>query len=563
MVLIAALEATARQVRTYNGHYYDSLVAVVVGGACVGAYGAVVVFHPIPWWEPHIMIPTCGMIIGNSISGPAVSVDRLLADVSEKKHESETRLAFGASQYEAVLPVVKVSVLAALLPNLNQMAVIGLVSIPGMMTGQLLGGAAPLVAAEYQMAIIWLIFTTAAVSTYIAVHLAVRHAVFDNHHRLTPSKIIKRATGKLTIETALWKLVVDSFSSIMACMKKLCCMCDRRKPRSYDALLSNNSNIHEEFLGKGEIETYEMTKSAQAATSPSSSTRVKVSYTISDNVDVAADIPQINSSHDIGRSFVLLQLTNVNVLSGSEATLFPHSGLSISLKSGERVTFEGPSGIGKTRLLRAIAQLDEPLQGSMQICNGQGVLTDFNATSTPDWRMRVIYVPQALPPLAGSPVSFITECCSFDCRRKFVGAKSILQDVAFLCRDMESQLLLEDGKLDQSWASLSGGERQRAAIGCALILTRSFQNQMEWDARRRPEVVLLLDEPTAACDAVSCLAVEAAIVKSGAACLFITHDDRQATRIAHRRIILTADNGIGSSSQKSESVLIVDDFADV
>lgn len=51
MVLIAALEATARQVRTYNGHYYDSLVAVVIGGACVGAYGAVVVFHPIPWYR--------------------------------------------------------------------------------------------------------------------------------------------------------------------------------------------------------------------------------------------------------------------------------------------------------------------------------------------------------------------------------------------------------------------------------------------------------------------------------------------------------------------------------
>ena len=168
MILIAALEATSRQVRTYNGHYFDSLIAVLAGGALVGAYGSVVVFHPEPWsvvctkyilsqlndspcksrWEPQIMIPTCGMIIGNSISGPAVSVDRwtdsdlivifliighfrLLSEVSDKKHESETRLAFGASKYEAVLPVVRASVLAALLPNLNQMAVIGLVSIPG------------------------------------------------------------------------------------------------------------------------------------------------------------------------------------------------------------------------------------------------------------------------------------------------------------------------------------------------------------------------------------------------------------------------------------------------
>lgn len=96
-----------------------------------------------------------------------------------------------------------------------------------MMTGQLLGGASPLVAAEYQMAIVWysshfllheniialtiypacrLICTTAAVSTYVAVSLAIRHAVFDKCHRLTPSRIIKRAKGKMSIETALWKV---------------------------------------------------------------------------------------------------------------------------------------------------------------------------------------------------------------------------------------------------------------------------------------------------------------------------------------------------------------------
>lgn len=111
-----------------------------------------------------------------------------------------------------------------------------------------------------------LIFTTAAVSTYIAVHLAVRHAVFDNHHRLTPSKIIKRATGKLTIETALWKLIVEAYFSVIAFMK-LCFKCGRRGPlpaHNYDVLLSNN--IHEGILGKDEIEAYEMIKNSNAGT---------------------------------------------------------------------------------------------------------------------------------------------------------------------------------------------------------------------------------------------------------------------------------------------------------
>ena len=61
---------------------------------------------------------------------------RLLSEISEKRHEPETRLCFGASKFEAVLPTVRAATLAALMQNLNQMAVVGLVSIPGMMTGQ-------------------------------------------------------------------------------------------------------------------------------------------------------------------------------------------------------------------------------------------------------------------------------------------------------------------------------------------------------------------------------------------------------------------------------------------
>lgn len=56
MMLIAAVEATSRQIRTYPGHFLDSLCAVVLGGGLVGAFGAVVVFNPDPWWEPHVMV---------------------------------------------------------------------------------------------------------------------------------------------------------------------------------------------------------------------------------------------------------------------------------------------------------------------------------------------------------------------------------------------------------------------------------------------------------------------------------------------------------------------------
>lgn len=56
MMLIAAVEATSRQVRTYPGHFYDSLWAVVLGGGVIGAFGAIVIFNPDPWWNPHVMV---------------------------------------------------------------------------------------------------------------------------------------------------------------------------------------------------------------------------------------------------------------------------------------------------------------------------------------------------------------------------------------------------------------------------------------------------------------------------------------------------------------------------
>lgn len=157
MSLIAALEATSRQVRTYNGHYIDSLISILSGGGFFGIIcksfqqfhdfesifyfilGSILVFQPSPWWDPRVIVPTVGMLIGNSISGPSVAVDRFLAIVNEQKHEIETRLCFGSTGHEAIVPTIRSSMLSGLLPTLNMMAVVGIVSIPGMMTGQLLG----------------------------------------------------------------------------------------------------------------------------------------------------------------------------------------------------------------------------------------------------------------------------------------------------------------------------------------------------------------------------------------------------------------------------------------
>ena len=135
MAIIAANEVISRQTRIYEKQFQDAFTGVICGGLFIGLFGSVVVFHPNPFWEPHIIIPTCGMLIGNSISGPSLAIEKILSDVSDKAYECETRLAFGGTSYESILPSIRAALLQALTPNLNMMAVVGVVSIPGMMTG--------------------------------------------------------------------------------------------------------------------------------------------------------------------------------------------------------------------------------------------------------------------------------------------------------------------------------------------------------------------------------------------------------------------------------------------
>jgi ABC-type lipoprotein export system ATPase subunit len=127
---------------------------------------------------------------------------------------------------------------------------------------------------------------------------------------------------------------------------------------------------------------------------------------------------------------------------------------------------------------------------------------------------------------------------------------------------VEDALGLPSGKMSETWNSLSGGQRQRAAVGCALILLSTVESsgtgsstcdseggvsetdEGETGVRPRqkahhPPAILLLDEPTAACDEGTSALVERAIIDSGLAVIMITHNSGQAERMAHKRLIMT------------------------
>jgi ABC-type iron transport system FetAB ATPase subunit len=146
----------------------------------------------------------------------------------------------------------------------------------------------------------------------------------------------------------------------------------------------------------------------------------------------------------------------------------------------------------------------------------------------------------------------------------FTPARTIVDCLGGLpaaCEKLEQHLLLPAGKMTQLWTVLSGGERQRAIIACGLILASApdsplvdegtpprydeegvgtgMEEHARGDRGAMSNCVLLLDEPTAACDEAACAAVERAIKASNVACIIVTHDPRQALRLAHTRIVLS------------------------
>jgi len=183
MGLLAGREATARTSRGYRGMTAHAMVAMAVGGGGSALFAQLVVLQVDPWWEPRYLIPLLGMVLGNALSGVALGMDRAMVLLVERRSAIEALLALGATRAEVGRDVVREATRTGLIPILNTMSAVGLVSIPGMMTGQLLGGTPPVQAARYQFLILALIAGAVAVGTLVAVVLTVRVGL-DRAHRL-------------------------------------------------------------------------------------------------------------------------------------------------------------------------------------------------------------------------------------------------------------------------------------------------------------------------------------------------------------------------------------------
>lgn len=157
--------------------------SLLFGCGGVTVYFCLLVVGPTPWYDPRYLIPLASMILGNSMNGATLAVERYLAGVRERRDEIETALCLGASAATASAPALRHAFRAALIPITNSMAASGLVTLPGMMTGQILSGIDPFIAVKYQIAIMCAIVAGVALTAFLGLFQC-RRACFTEFHQL-------------------------------------------------------------------------------------------------------------------------------------------------------------------------------------------------------------------------------------------------------------------------------------------------------------------------------------------------------------------------------------------
>jgi putative ABC transport system permease protein len=185
MILLAGREVTARQSIKLRGGWSYSIAtsSLITAGGIVTILALTTAVRPEPWYDPRFALPLLGMMLGNTLTGISVGMERLSATLKREKDAIEARLVLGHTRADAVKPYVREAMRAGLMPIINAMSAAGLISLPGMMTGQILAGVDPTEAVKYQILIMFLLAGTTSLGALMAV-LATAWRLGDDRDRL-------------------------------------------------------------------------------------------------------------------------------------------------------------------------------------------------------------------------------------------------------------------------------------------------------------------------------------------------------------------------------------------
>ena len=185
MLLAAGREVMARQQRRFTGWWGFGMGtgAMFVSSFAIAILTLTTLIGTQPWYQPQYAIPLLGMLLGNTMSGIALAMDRLTQTAWQQRAIIEQRLMLGATRVQAIAEIRREAMRSGMMPIINGMAAAGLVSLPGMMTGQILAGSPPMEAVKYQILIMFLISAGTGFGVTTALWLASQR-LFDERHRL-------------------------------------------------------------------------------------------------------------------------------------------------------------------------------------------------------------------------------------------------------------------------------------------------------------------------------------------------------------------------------------------
>lgn len=471
MLPLAAYEATARSNLTYTGFYTNSLMGLAIGVIVTLSLAVFGVVRAAPWYSPRVVIPLGGMLISNALSGMSLASSELLEELHNRSERIDVLLAFGATHWEATWMAISSVLSKALVPTVNSMNVIGLVAIPGMMTGQVLSGASPVRAARYQIMVMYLIAACTFLATAVTTFLIVE-TLFDGRGVYRTNVVVKNDTPGIS-------QLLSSGSTWFS--------------------LSNIANVRQEDAA---------------------------------GMKVMGNLPPI----ELRGESIAVPHSNPNKNPVLEAEFFGSIAngksftASFSLQRGEIACLLGTSGIGKSTMMRSIAELSssfrEEVTTKIQL-NG----IERKAHMPTEWRRNVLYIPQGVSStLIGAPKDLIADLFQLKAHKmtkKKNAYSNPTERVASLLR--EWGILDPDFAMDKSWSDLSGGESQRLLLAIALILDSE---------------ILLIDEGLGALDEATKLSVEATMKRLRRTVLMVTHDEDQATRICSSRWRLSEEGDV-------------------
>ena len=494
MVTFASHEASSRSKYYFKGLFVSILFSFFVNIGLVSLFSFGIVIQPTPVWNPQYVIPIVGMLLGNCINGVALAVNSLLNSYVEQATEIEIYLAFGASPREASARLTQEAVRIGAMPMINSMSVIGLISIPGMMTGQILGGSPVQEAARYQMLIMYLI-ATVTFGTILVQSWMVRHVAFTRDC-LDTNNFIKRPARVSILAQCRGVL-----HRIFATTRQTSDSCQNSLLEEQSAMISDSTNGYESVSSswRGNPDIVPISKGATQNISSNTT-----SITLEPHLELKS----------LSRSFI-------SGNPGIRRILFQD--LSARLQSGDIVAVRGPSGIGKTQLLRLVAGLvplyddsDGKVLGQV-LLQGQAMASFHNLSH---WRRQVRYVSQYKVDIPGTPTDFMDRITRLAAWQK-APPKTLWSMTTSLIREWGMDVCA----LDVEWKKLSGGEAQRVYLAIAVA---------------SQPAVLLMDESTAALDVNSKKKVEESIgriaAEQGMVVLWITHDQDQVDRMGSRSV---------------------------